>query len=131
MNITEQQKKELLKLQKGELTGEIIYSKLATKVKNPVDAETLQRISKEEHHHSEVFRSLTGVNTKGAFYIGPLIGVMFFLLGAKKLFSMSAQGQYDAAKKYESWIKEFPSLKKVIIEEKKHGDILRELSQNA
>jgi rubrerythrin len=131
MNITEQEKKELIKLQQGELSGEIIYSKLATKVKNPVNEETLQRIAKEEHQHSEVFRSLTGVDTKGAGYIGPMIGIMFSLLGPKKLFSMTAQGQYDAAKKYESWVKQFPSLEKVITEEKQHGDILSELSKNA
>jgi rubrerythrin len=131
LNLTEQQKKELIKLQQGELTGEIIYSKLATKVKNSVDVETLQRIAKEEHQHSEVFRSLTGVDTKGADYIGLMMGIMFSLLGPKKLFSMTAQGQYDAAKKYESWVKQFPSLEKVITEEKQHGDTLSELSRNA
>lgn len=131
MKTTEQQKKELIKLQQGELTGEIIYSKLATKVKNPVDAETLRRIAKEEHQHSEVFRSLTGVDIKGAGYIGPMMGIMFYLLGPKKLFSMTAQGQYDAAKNYESLVKQFPSLEKVITEEKQHGNILSELSQNA
>ncbi len=131
MNITEQQKKELIKLQKGELFGEIIYRKLATKVKNPVDAETLQHIAKEEHQHSEVFRSLTGVDTKGAGYMGPLIGILFSLLGPKKLFNMTAQGQYDTAKKYESWVKQFPSLEKVITEENQHGDILSGFSKNA
>lgn len=131
MNITEQQKKELIKLQQGELSGEIIYRKLATKVRNPVDAETLQRIAKEEHQHSEVFRSLTGVDTKGAGYFGPMMGIMFFLVGPKKLFNMTAQGQYGAAKKYESWVKQFPSLEKVISEEKQHGDILSVLSRNA
>jgi hypothetical protein len=131
MNITEKQKKELIKLQQGELTGEIIYSKLATKVKYPTDAETLRRIAKEEHQHSEVFRSLTGVDTKGADYIGPMMGIMYFLLGPKKLFGMTAQGQYDAAKKYEAWVKQLPLLEKVITEEKQHGDILSEISKNA
>lgn len=131
MNITEQQKKELIKLQQGELSGVIIYRKLAKKVRNPADVEALLRIAKEEQQHSEIFLSITGVETKGAGYLGPMIGILFSLLGPKKLFNMVAQGQYDAAKKYESWVKIFPSLEKVISEEKQHGDILNELSKNA
>ncbi|WP_182629424.1 hypothetical protein [Clostridium chromiireducens] len=73
--------------------------------------------------------SITGVDTKGAGYIGPMIGIMFSLLGPKKLFSMTAQGQYDAVKKYESWVKQFLSLEKLIREEKQHGDTFSELSR--
>jgi hypothetical protein len=50
--------------------------------------------------------------------------ILYCLLGRKRLYKLIAKGEYDAAVGYEHLIADFPEVKSVKNDEKRHGDIV-------
>ena len=53
-----------------------------------------------------------------------IMPILYYLLGKNRLYKIIANGEYDAAVRYEHLIAEFPEVESVKNDEKRHGDIV-------
>ena len=110
----------VLKIQKGELTEHIIYKKLAKIVKNKDHSELLDRISKDELEHYNVFKSLTGKESSpDKFRIFLYVFIARFL-GLNFGLKLMESGEDLAQDIYKNLIVVSPKVESIIREEEKH-----------
>lgn len=127
MNISDKEMEMLLAAQQGELDAVLMYNTLAKKVKDKKDSETFKRLAAEEGEHALVFKKITNKvlqPKKGKSIIVPLL---YSILGKKKTYNILANGEYNAAKKYDCLIENFPEVNAVKDDEVRHGDTVLSL----
>ncbi len=120
--LTDAQKKTLLASQQGELDAVLMYKALAKAVKDPRDAETFLTLAAEEGGHAAVFKALTQETLKPRRTKAILLPLLYRVLGKKRVYPMIAKGEYDAVKKYEPVVAQFPQVESVKKDEQRHGD---------
>lgn len=120
--LTDAQKKTLLASQQGELDAVLMYKALAKTVKDPHDAETFLALAAEEGGHAAVFKALTRETLKPKRTKAILLPLLYRVLGKKRVYPMIAKGEYDAVKKYEPVVAQFPQVESVKNDEQRHGD---------
>ena len=125
--MTEDQRKELLRSQQGELDAVLMYQRLAKVVKTEKEQDTFLLLAKEEGRHASVFHAYTKEVLKPQKTMARIMPLLYHLLGRKRLYRMIAKGEYDAAVGYEHLITDFPEVEKVRNDEKRHGDIVSAL----
>ena len=125
--MTEDQRKELLRSQQGELDAVLMYQRLAKVVKTEKEQDTFLLLAKEEGRHASVFHAYTKEVLKPQKTMARIMPLLYHLLGRKRLYRMIAKGEYDAAVGYEHLITDFPEVENVRNDEKRHGDIVSAL----
>lgn len=120
--LTEAQRKTLLASQQGELDAVLMYKALEKAVKDPADAETFRILAAEEGGHAAVFKALTQETLKPKRTKAILLPILYRLLGKKRVYPMIARGEYNAVKKYEPVVAQFPQVESVKNDEQRHGD---------
>ena len=125
--MTEDQRKELLRSQQGELDAVLMYQRLAKVVKTEKERDTFLLLAKEEGRHASVFHAYTKEVLKPKKTMARIMPLLYHLLGRKRLYRMIAKGEYDAAVGYEHLIADFPEVENVRNDEKRHGDIVSAL----
>ena len=125
--MTEDQRKELLRSQQGELDAVLMYQRLAKVVKTEKEQDTFLLLAKEEGRHASVFHAYTKEVLKPQKTMARIMPLLYHLLGRKRLYRMIAKGEYDAAVGYEHLITDFPEVEKVRNDEKRHRDIVSAL----
>ena len=125
--MTEDQRKELLRSQQGELNAVLMYQRLAKVVKTEKERDTFLLLAKEEGRHASVFHAYTKEVLKPKKTMARIMPLLYHLLGRKRLYRMIAKGEYDAAVGYEHLIADFPEVENVRNDEKRHGDIVSAL----
>ena len=125
--MTEDQRKELLRSQQGELDAVLMYQRLAKVVKTEKEQDTFLLLAKEEGRHASVFHAYTKEVLKPKKTMARIMPLLYHLLGRKRLYRMIAKGEYDAAVGYEHLITDFPEVENVRNDEKRHGDIVSAL----
>lgn len=125
--MTEQQLSKLLYAQQGELDAVLMYNLLSAAAKDEADKQTFKTLAAEEGRHASVFYNYTGkkLEPKGTKAKGLVF--LYKILGRKKLYPLIAKGEYAAVKKYEPLVADFPEIKSVKDDEKRHGDTVLEL----
>lgn len=118
--LSEHNRRTLLKLQESEVTESIIYQKVANFVKKPEDKETLLKISADEKVHAAVWKSYTGIDMKPnkgkiTFFVF-LARVFGYTFALKKL----ENGEKVAQVNYEELSKEIPEAIKIKEDESIH-----------
>lgn len=126
-NMTQEQFKELLRSQQGELNAVLMYQKLAQVVKTEKERETFLQLAKEEGRHASVFYTYTKQTLKPQKTMAVIMKFLYRLLGKKRLYKLIAKGEYDAAVGYEHLINDFPEVDSVKNDEKRHGDMVSSL----
>lgn len=121
--MTKESIKALLKLQQGEMTGYVVYKKLAEHKKHGKNKEILAEISGEEMSHYQLFRSYTGKDVSAhwitvwtTLFLSRLFGLTF---GLKILERVEANRE-----DYEALVDEVPSMHQVINDEEEHEQTL-------
>ena len=109
--MTQEQCKELLRSQQGELNAVLMYQRLAKVVKTDKERETFLHAYTKE-----------ALKPKKAMAV--IMPFLYRLLGKKRLYKLIAKGEYDAAVGYEHLIADFPDVESVKNDEKRHGDIV-------
>ena len=127
MALTKDQRKVCLYSQQGELDAVVMYLALAEKVKNPKEAETFKRLASEEGRHASVFHALTGETLKPNKAKAIAVPMMLKLCGKKFTYTIIANQEYAAAKKYEPVVKDFPQVQSVLEDEIRHGNTVKGL----
>ena len=125
--MTEDQRKELLRSQQGELDAVLMYQRLAKVVKTEKERDTFLLLAKEEGRHASVFHAYTKEVLKPKKTMARIMPLLYHLLGRKRLYRMIAKGEYDTAVGYEHLIIDFPEVENVRNDEKRHGDIVSAL----
>lgn len=124
MELTLQQREELLSYQRNELTEYHIYSRLARTIRSPENRAILERIAADELRHSHYWQSLTGKEVKPNwpkvwFYtlVGRLLGFTFAL-------KLMERGELSSQDNYNRLEEIVPDARAVAAEEKAHEESL-------
>lgn len=119
-NVNSELKAMLVKEQKNEITGHLIYKKIANRTKDKENAKILMKISNDELNHYNMFKSITGEDVKPNrvkvyffYYLSIIFGLTF---GFKLLENTEIYGQ----RVYENYLEELPLLTTVLEEEENH-----------
>ena len=122
--MTQEQYKELLRSQQGELDAVLMYQSLAKVVKTDKERETFLQLAKEEGRHASVFHAYTKEGLKPKKAMARIMPILYYLLRKKRLYKLIADGEYKAAVGYEHLIADFPDVESVKNDEKRHGDMV-------
>ena len=114
--------KTLLKAQQGELDAVLMYNALANAVRDKNDAETFRVLAAEEGRHAAVFRALTNETLKPKKTLATLLPILYKVIGRKRLYPVIAKFEYGAEKTYAPVAAEFPEVRSVKDDERRHGD---------
>ena len=120
--VTPEQYKALLKSQQGEADAVLMYKRLAAAVTDEKDRKAFLRLADDEARHESVFVKYTGKAVKANPTKAIMIPLMYKTLGREKVYPLIAKGEYDAAEKYKSVVKDFPEVETVMNDEVYHGD---------
>jgi len=110
----------LLKRQKDEVTGEIIYENLAKREKNPQNKETLYKMAKDEGEHAEVWFSYTKQIVKPDRLKIFLYSIMSWILGFTFVLKLIQKGEQIAQSEYEILGKQIPDALNIAVDERVH-----------
>lgn len=116
----------LIKSQQGELDAVILYKKLARLV-NEESRSTLLGIASDEGRHASILKQYTKVNLKPKVFKSIATLLIFKITGLKVTLNILSKGEIKASKRYEALVYEFPKIQGIILDEKRHGEILRSL----
>ncbi|QRN85892.1 VIT1/CCC1 transporter family protein [Clostridia bacterium] len=123
VKMTKESIKALLKLQQGEMTGFVVYKRLAEREKHNANKAVLMEIAGEEQSHYQLFRSYTGQEVSAHWltvWITLLLSKVFGLtFGLKMLERVEANRE-----QYEALVDEVPSMNQVIEDEEEHEQTL-------
>ena len=95
--MTQEQFKELLRSQQGELNAVLMYQRLAKVVKSDKEREAFLQLAKEEGRHASVFHAYTKEALKPKKTMAVIMPLLYRILGKKRLYKLIAKGEYDAA----------------------------------
>lgn len=116
----------LINSQQGELDAVILYKELA-KLVNEESKNTLLGIASDEGRHASILKQYTKVNLKPKVFKSMAVLLIYKIAGLKVTLNILSKGEIKAAKKYEVLVKKFPKIQEIILDEKRHGEILRSL----
>ncbi len=121
--MTKESRRALLQLQRGEMTGYVVYNRLAGMEKNEKNRAVLKEIAGEELAHYQLFVGHTGEDV-GANRI--TVWVMLFLSRLFGLtFGMKMLERVESRREdYEALVEEVPGMRQVIEDEEEHEQIL-------
>ena len=124
LKLTAEQVKQVKTFQQNEITEYYIYSRLARKVKNKKNAETLQKIGDDEMRHYMFWKEYSGVDVKPNkwsifkfYWIARMFGITFGI----KLMEKGEAGAQEAYKKACEYI---PEAKQIVEDEDDHEKVL-------
>jgi VIT1/CCC1 family predicted Fe2+/Mn2+ transporter len=121
--MTKESRRALLQLQRGEMTGYVVYNRLAEREKDEKNRAVLKEIAGEELAHYQLFLSHSGED-KAANRI--TVWVMLFLSRLFGLtFGMKMLERVESRREdYEALVDEVPGMRQVIEDEEEHEQIL-------
>ncbi|MBD3225620.1 MAG: rubrerythrin family protein, partial [Caldithrix sp.] len=119
--------KELLRMQKNEITEYHVYSRLVRLTKDAHNKEILQRIARDEHEHYHFLQKVTGRQLKPAklrMYWYILVAYVFGLSFGLKLMERGEEFAQDIYAKYQD---EIGGLSDIAADEQKHENDLLDI----
>ncbi len=126
MNISKNQLKLLLRFQIQEITGSIIYDKLANLQKDKGNRDILRQIANEERKHYETYKSLTGKSVSPNRFQIFKYTLFSLFLGPTFSFKLMEKNEADDQVIY-SQLSEIPEIPAIIADEEKHEHQLIDL----
>ena len=126
---SEENMKNIIAAQNGEITEYYIYKKLSQSIKDPHNSEILARIAEDEKKHHDVFAQYTGKAGKPKrcrvfffYWISRLFGITF---GIK----LMEKGEENAQISYSSFKEDIPEIEAIIDDEDRHENELIDMIQ--
>ncbi|MBN2524174.1 MAG: VIT1/CCC1 transporter family protein [Bacteroidales bacterium] len=130
MTITKDQHKLLLRFQKQEITGSIVYGKLAGRQKNPHNSKILNQIAQDENRHYEIYKKITGKDVSPNRFQIMKYTLISILLGPTFSFKLMERNEADDQKLYEQ-LSHIPEIPLIIVDEEKHEhQLINMLNEN-
>ena len=126
MTLDPSQKKLLLQFQKQEITGSIIYTKLAKHQKDERNKRLLNHIANDERKHYEVYRKLTGKDISPSRWQVFVYSIISYILGPTFTVKLMENNEADDQILY-SQMAHLPELPAIIQDEENHEKELIEM----
>lgn len=126
-HLSPQVKKQVLKMQKNELNGYLVYNNIANRTKDEKNKEILKRIALEEKSHADDLEKLTGVKVNANPITVWLYTIMSIFLGFTFTIKFMERGESGDSKRYEQLEKEVPEFKQIAKDEERHERELLDL----
>ena len=107
-------------MQVGEITESIVYTKIAYRVKDSHNRETLLKIAAEEKRHADIWKKYTKVDPKPQY-----IKILWFtflarVLGFTFALKLMERGESNASIIYGSFSHEIPEARQIALDEDRH-----------
>ena len=122
-------RKDILTAQFNEITEYHIYSRLARRVRDPRNRETLQRIADEEKAHSEIWKLYTGEDVKPGRFKVFFFTVVSRILGLTFGVKLMEKGEEGAQINYDRLAMSIPRAKEIEADENRHEQELISMLQ--
>ena len=129
-DMTEKEKKQLIKAQQGELDAVILYRKLAELINEAENKALFLKIASDERKHANILRKYTGENLEPKNLKSVIVTNIYKVFGIKIMLKILARGEFKAANKYSSLVKKFPDIQEIIKDENIHGKSMQDMAIN-
>lgn len=114
----------ILKMQQNELTESVIYKRIAKFAKGNENRRTLQRLSKEEYAHYQIWKGYTGVSMKPQAFKVFWFTLMARILGFTFAVKLMERGEEGAQNEYELLLQEVAESAHIRQQEHEHEQAL-------
>jgi len=114
--------------QKDEITGHILYGKLARKEKTEQNKELLLKISREEKAHYEYYKTLSGQEVKPKRFQIFIFNILSSIFGITFGVKLMENSEVDAQKAYKE-LESIKGINQVIEDEERHEEQLMNMIQ--
>ncbi|MEG1615195.1 MAG: VIT1/CCC1 family protein, partial [Oscillospiraceae bacterium] len=112
--------KTILKLQKNEVKGYLVYGNIANRIKDEENKKVLLQIANDEKAHAEVWEKVTGISVKVSPITVWFYSILSVILGFTFTIKFMERGEFSDNKAYLNISKEFPQAKQIALDEEKH-----------
>ncbi|MBU3188292.1 hypothetical protein K9O30_02775 [Clostridium bowmanii] len=127
IKITEEEKKQLIKAQQGELDAVVLYRKLSVMTKEIKNKEIFLKIAADEGKHASILRKYTGEKLEAKNFKTLVVTITYKVFGEKYLLNTIGKGEFKAAKDYLPLVMKFPDIQKIIDDENLHGNLMSKM----
>lgn len=114
----------MLDFQKDEMTSALIYAHFAKRLKDKKNQKILQRISKDEAHHAQIWKNYTQTEIKPNYIKVVWYIILTYLLGYTFVIKSLEQDEFSGIKGLSALIDEIPEVKNIITQEEEHEKLL-------
>ena len=113
-------RKQIIIMQKGEITEHFVYKNIAKRVKNPQNKAILEQISNDELGHYELWTSFLKTPAKPCRWKIMGYGIISFFLGYTFTLKIMERGEERAQINYNEISKYVPDAKRIALDEDAH-----------
>lgn len=129
MELTEKERKVLIKAQQGEMDAVLMYNNLARVVETKAHKDQLKLMAAEEGKHASILKTYTGETLKPKAGKSMVILIILRVLGLKTVTKILSKNEFKAAEKYDPMTEKFKKLKELASDERKHGAQILKLGE--
>ena len=125
----EKDKKDLIKIQRYAQDSIPVYEMMVTKAKDIRTKEALKKIISDKQSHVRLLEGITGKSLETSQSDKAFMKGMRMVFGFKNTLNVMAQSEYDAANDHEKSLGIHPGVKRIVADERRHGDALVRLKK--
>ena len=127
IEIINEDKKQLMKAQQGELDAVIIYHKLAEVINNTDNKKVFLKIAADEGKHASILKKYTGEKLRPKKFKSLIIFSIYKIFGVKVTLNILIKGELKAAREYERFTLKFPKIQQILKDEELHGELMKNM----
>lgn len=117
----------LIEFQRDEITGHILYKKIAKREKDEKNKAILEKIASDEKEHAEFWEDYTGVKAKPRRFKIFFFTILSYIMGYTFTIKLMEQTEEFDANEYKEIEKEIPEARDIIDDEHEHEEMLMEM----
>ncbi len=123
----DQNLKLMLRFQRDELTASIVYAHFAKKIKDKKNRTLLEKISKDEAHHAQIWQRYTQRTVRPCWIRLIWYTFLTYVLGYTFVVKVLENGEYTGVQEIKTLEKDVPEVNDIIVQEKEHERRLIEM----
>lgn len=127
IEISEKERKQLIKSQQGELDAVILYRRLAEMIEDSEKKEIFLRVAADEGRHASIIRKYTGENLRPRKFLSFFIVTIYKIFGLKFTLNILSKGEFRGAISYSKIAEKIPDIKEMLKDEELHGNLMKDM----
>lgn len=129
IEMSDKERKALLKAQQREMDDMALYTNLAAKAKNKTQKEMLKLMADEEGKHASILKTYTGETLKPKAFRSLSVLFLLKIIGMTRLAKLLSKDEIKASNRYEPYVEQFKKVKEIMADEKKHAERILKLCE--
>lgn len=122
MDLSESEKKALLKAQQLKMDNMALYTNLVLQAKNKTQKDLLKLLADEEGKHASILKTYTGEVLKPKAFRSFSVLLLIKVLGLPRVSKMLSKAELKSAKSFENHLDRFKKVKEIISDDQKHAE---------